>query len=349
MKNRKIITIFLATMLIMSCETNYRMVTVLERNGQANREVYASGDSTFLAGNISKNPFLFEITPDWNITPLDTIIEHDFWGSEQKLNVKVGKHANSIEQYSKEIRCSENNLSLASPDESLSKKFRWFYTNFSFKATYKQLKYEVPISIENYLSKEEQILFTQGNVSDYKSFNGVEINKCLNEINEKFIKWYKHNCFEISLECIKKFTTNYILDSDTDKIYKNISNAEQIDPQILCVALDSFYVTTYFSEIYNNNEQILNECFESSVSVAEQTTNNISYELVIPGKLIETNAPAINSDTLIWKVDGMRLLFENYTLTAEYRVVNTWAFILSGLILIVLIGSIISVFTRRKH
>ena len=73
----------------------------------------------------------------------------------------------------------------------------------------------------------------------------------------------------------------------------------------------------------------------------------ISYELVIPGEVINTNASIIKSDTLVWKVNEMRLLFDDYTLTAEYRVINSWAIIIVALLLIVAIWGVI-VLIRKK-
>jgi hypothetical protein len=37
----------------------------------------------------------------------------------------------------------------------------------------------------------------------------------------------------------------------------------------------------------------------------------------------------------------MRLLFDDYTLSTEYRIANKWTFLLSGLIIIFAIGSLV--------
>jgi hypothetical protein len=176
MKTIKIIFAVASTALIVSCSTYYRMVTTLERDGSAHRDIYALGDSAFIAGNSSKNPFLFDLSTDWSVTCFTTSIKHNFFGDESELNVKISKDATYIEQYSKEMQYSEEVLSLAAPEELLFKKFRWFYTNYSFKAVYKQLQYEAPVPIGNYLSEEEQRLWTQGGMNNYKAANGFEMN-----------------------------------------------------------------------------------------------------------------------------------------------------------------------------
>ena len=44
-----------------SCGTYYRMVSKVNSDGSMHREVYAYGDSAFLAGDRTHNPFLFRI------------------------------------------------------------------------------------------------------------------------------------------------------------------------------------------------------------------------------------------------------------------------------------------------
>ena len=356
MKTIKIILAIILLVFIVSCKSKtsyYKMVSIFDRKGNVHRELYAFGDSAFMAGNISNNPFLFELDSDWHIHRFDTIIRYNFFGNEEKLNVKIIKDATSIENYAKDIRCDEKNRSLTVPEESLIKKSGWFYTNYSFQAVYKKFQYNLPVPIDDYLNKEEQILWTQGNMDDYKIMNGMEMNDYLSEIAEKFWKWHGCNRFEISLEIIKKQVQNYDLDSDKEKIYKQAiafvdKESIAIDPKTLSEVLDSFYKTNYFSKQYNTYKEIWDEDFQTTFAIEEILMNVISYELVLPDKTVQTNAPIISSDTLTWKIDGMRLLFDDYTLTAEYRVMNRWAFGISGLLVLVAVGSGVLV-VRRKN
>jgi len=354
MKPVKIIISILAILLVVSCETRYRMVTTLERNGKVHREVYAFEKGLgFSARDTSKNQFLFHLSPDWKVTCSDTVIKYNFFGDESEYKIKISKDANSIEQYSLEIQYDEDMQPYAAPEESLVKKFRWFYTHYSFKTVYKKLKYDAPVSIDDYLTKKEQILWTQGNMSDLKVMNGTEMNDYLDKINDDFLEWCSRNFFEISFESIKKLTTKYDLDTAKEHIYKKIRKekieAFDIEPETVCTFLDSFYVTIYFSNLYKTNKETIDKDFQrlTSISIFDMG-NTISYELVIQGKLIKTNAPIVASDTLIWKVNGMRLLFEDYTLTAEYRMANIWAFIFAGLIIIIAIGSFILLRIRNR-
>lgn len=356
MKTIKILLLIaLVVALMVSCNTYYRMVTTLDRDGNAYREVYTKGDSAFLAGDLSQNPYLFDISSGWHVDRLDSAVKYNFFGEEVSFNVVVRQSVSSIDLLSKNLRYKENLKSLAAPKESLSKKFRWFYTNYIFTGVYEKLIYQVPVSIDKYLTKDEQKLWTQGDFSNYKALNGAEMNDLLGEIEGKFMEWYAHNCFELSLASIKKFSIgNDLSDSDKDKIYKqirgdrNCNSLDDIDPKSVCKALDLFYQTNNYSQSYNAQKNLIDKEFEASASVILLLGNQISYELIVPGEILESNSPIVNANTLTWKIDGVRLLLDDYTLTAEYRVANVYAFILSGLVVIVAIMSGLLLLRKKR-
>lgn len=339
MNTIKTISIILIAILMASCESYYRVVTRLDRDGKAYREIYAKGDPDFLTGDKSKNPYLFDVS-DWNVVKLDSAGKYNFFGEEKDINVKIEKTVASIDLFSKGLRYDENKKSFAVPEENLSKEFRWFYTNYKFTGVYKKVAYEVPVSIDKYLTKEEQKIWSQGDFSKYKALNGSELNDKLGDLESKFIEWYSRNSFELSLESIKKYSNQNISDADKDAMYKQMQENYQIvssyaTPESVCNAIDAFYKTSSYSQLYSTKKEAIEEDFDNLGSFVNTLSKVISYELIVPGQIVDSNSPIIASDTLTWKVDGIRILFDDYTLSAEYRIVNIWAFVLSGLIVVV--------------
>ena len=170
-------------------------------------------------------------------------------------------------------------------------------------------------------------------MSHFTQMNGLEMNDYLDGLCEKFGEWHRRNRFTVSFDGIKKWTEHYDLDTDKEKIYTQTiafvqHEANNIVPEALSKVLDSFYRTTYFSKLYNTYGETLDHDFETTFAIEEVVLSNmISYELVTP------------SGALIWKVDGIRLLFDDYILTAGYRVMNKWGFVVTGLLIIVALGS----------
>ena len=90
MKTNNLIVAIVILFSMASCQTSYRMVSRIKTDGSLYREVYAYGDSAFLAGDRAENPFLFQIDSDtWQLVGLGSSIKFNFWGNEQELNVKV--------------------------------------------------------------------------------------------------------------------------------------------------------------------------------------------------------------------------------------------------------------------
>lgn len=352
MKYLKVILVIFVLLLATSCGAYYRMITVIDKNGNVKREIYAHGSKDVSADGFTKNPFLFTPDATWDMNVFDSVVSYNFFGEVKEMNVRISKQVKSIEQFTQDINVYKNERALAVPDEILLKKRGWFFTRYLFKALYHKFIYDPPVSVDNYLSKEEQMLWSQGNLNNYNLMNGSEMSDYLNSIKGKFMKWYGYNLFETSLICIKKLAENYDFDGDREKIYRQVieligDDLTKIDPGFICNVLDSYYNTRYFSKLYKTNDVILDDDFDQAVAIESQIPDVVSYELVIQGTIIQTNAPIVENNTLIWKVDGMRLLFDDFTLTAEYRAVNRWAFWVTGVLLIGAVVSCIVLFKKK--
>jgi hypothetical protein len=133
MKNLKVIIAILALIFATSCETYYRMITVLDKNGNAYREIYTHGNKAFMCGDNVETPFLFDLDSTWCMHRLDSAIHYNFFGETEMLNVKVSKRATSIEKKTKNMCYDENKRSFAAPEESLVKKTDGFIQNIHLK------------------------------------------------------------------------------------------------------------------------------------------------------------------------------------------------------------------------
>ena len=354
MKTIKITWLACIALSMISCQTYYyRMVTKIDRDGKVQRDIYTDDDP-------SDETFLFD-TEGWECVRLDSSMVHNFFGhanyiegtGEITLYTKVSKQANSIDQFSKEIRTEKNKKFLAAPEESLQKEFRWFYTHHTLTCVYKKFDHPIPVPIDNYFTKEEQRFITQGDMSAYKGFNGLEISAIFESIEPTLSQWFAHNWFEIVIGLLQTLEQDYDrLEADKEVIFTTYLREGDLDFMLgdtIFNALNNFYNTTRFYELAVANAELFEkerDYYESIFKLLHYII--ISYELVIPGKLLTTNAHVINADTLAWKVNGIRMLTDDYLLTATYRTTNRWAFALTGIILLTAIGSIFLLIRQRR-
>ena len=55
--------------------------------------------------------------------------------------------------------------------------FRWFYTYYIYTATYKELQDKGPVPLDNYLNKEEQMIWLQGNDDAFRGMKAGSRNE----------------------------------------------------------------------------------------------------------------------------------------------------------------------------
>lgn len=341
MKTLRITFASLLTIGLVSCGPYYRVVTSVDRDGSTMREIYAHGDSAYMAGNEGgNNPFLFTVGSQWDVTRLTNTTARESFGAREQVNAMISRQANSISDYSESMDCSADKRSYAAPTESITDRFRWLYTDHYFEATYHKLEVQIPIPISDYLTPEEQMIWTQGSQGHFQGMNGVELNSMLDDIEGKFSRWHARNCFEVNLRNIAKLAQGYTFsEGDANLIFEMLyqKGADNMDAQSVCGALDGFYKTSYFAHLGREHSSRLADEFESASSFLDLIGTTINYELVLPGALLSSNSASISADTLSWKIDGMRILADDYRLTAEYRTMNIWSFVVTGLALMVII------------
>lgn len=350
-------------LLMASCSSNHRMVTQIYPDGQISREVYAYGDSAFMAGDNTHSPFLFSIR-GWQQIPLDASIpfvilgeKSNSLGKEDKLNVKVKRTWNIWENpllLTPEKKWLDP---LAVPQEKLEKHFRWFYTYYTFTCSYRQIEEKGPIPIEQFLNKQEQRLLFQGDLTDYQGMSGLELNDKLNDLTERFMKWYDESLYELRFETIEEWESKsgnkvFIskLKADKDAIKRAaMDKAKDTDLESIDMGelLDTFYQTTYFSTAYKKDKDQINLLFEEKCQPIELFGHQIKYELNMPGRLITANTSLREGDAPYWKVDAYRMLPGDYILEAQSRVPNIWAFVITGFLALFAICGML--YARRQR
>lgn len=346
MKKRMNIVMVALLTILASCSTNYQMVTRVHKDGTVEKEVWALADSAFLAGDSNHNPFLFRLGKDWEVEELDSCIETDFFGETGKLNLKACKTRNGLEGMDFFSAKEKWMRPLAVPKEKLEKHFRWFYTYYTYTCDFQEIKDKGPIPMDKYLSKAEQLFLSQGKADGYAGMNGVELINSLEDTEQRFLEWFYHTQFEMSYGIVEHFLKKtpaeltYLsrLEKDKEEIFRSDGNRKkemECSPEYICRLLDKRYQTAVFGNLYKDYARQMEQLFEEKCIATQLFEYQIKFELSMPGELLSSNTVSAEDGTLVWKVDAYRVLADNYRLQAESRVMNIWAFVLTGLLLAV--------------
>ena len=234
------------------------------------------------------------------------------------------------------------------PQETLTKHFRWFYTYYTYTGIYPELADKGPVPLKNYLNESEQRLWFQGDDTAYRGMNGLEMKELLDRLEKKFYDWYNRSLYELSFEVIRPFIAEidrgkYMsrLDEVKDSLYLGYQPKDDDpdpDPELICQLLDTHYHTDCFSLLYKEKQQEVDKRFDEETRPIELFGAVIQYELKMPGQMISAITTFRDREYLVWNVDAYRLLAGEYSLTARSRVPNVWAFILTGVLILLGIG-----------
>ncbi len=342
MKKNIWIGIITAGCLATACSsTYYEIETRIHSDGSTTRSAYAWADSAFLAGDSSHNPFLFPLE-GWNVEAPDSSFTSEAFRQYKQPNIRATRTVSSIDQFSLGVN-SDNPM--AAPQESVEKRFRWFYTYYTYTGVFREIADKGPVPLDKFLTKEEQALWFQGDLTTVQGMNGVEMKDVLDGLEKQFQKWYCQSLFEVSYEVVQttvQESPDKALNSRLTVIKDSIFAAhkdEEFNPEQLCTYLDEYLQTTHFEKLYQETGAKIEASFNEKCRTTQLFEYLIKYKMVLPGQILSSNTATMEGDALVWQVNAFRLLSGDYTLTAESRVSNTWAFVVTLLLLIVAIAA----------
>jgi hypothetical protein len=211
------------------------------------------------------------------------------------------------------------------------------------------------VSIDRYLSDAETRMWLQGDPDYFKGLNGIEIKERLDDVEKKFNQWMDINIYEIYYQEIvdhihliddPDITREKLLEVK-DSIYKLHKKDEDFMSEFNPKILDSTFHTNVFSGLFKKHEEIERK-IEQELSFIDHFDQHINYQLIMPGKVIHTNARAIHGDTLFWKINAYRFALYDYKIKVTSRKNNVMTMIISAVFVLFVILSIFSTILRKQ-
>jgi hypothetical protein len=312
----KIITALGMMSALSACSTTYLISTDIARDGSTTRELTEKRGT-------NKEPFLSDFDDTWTVNINDSV-------------TMMKKKTRNIGQLSEGFTFKEQNRPLATPVESLKKRFRWFYTRYDFKAVYPEITDKGEIPLNSYLDAPTAALWFRGDISAFRGMNGVELKETLDEADEAFARWFGRSIYEIYSDVVAEFTQDDQLSrrlaAEREKVFadnKKIIEPFELTIEEVCGILDNHFSTGYFAKLYDENKTAMESRAEELTKTIKLFETDILYSLAMPGEVVSTNGSLSSDGRLEWKVDGWRILASNYTLEASSRVPNYWAWIVT--------------------
>lgn len=372
MKTIHFILVTIVAVAIFGCKSGQfhpTYITGINPDGSCYKLIETDADSAFMVGDTAKsNPLGVDLDSLWKISwRLDTSefktnwplkswmpdTQPDTLRNKITLTVRAIRHYNSVEEMAKEFRFSKKHAwNPITPEYKFEKKFRWFYTYFTYSEVYPKLETFDKIPFERYLTPQEAEFWFNGNFGPIKGMNGIEIKDLTISIEDKFNRWFEHNIWEEEMTVL---TDNYHLlgkppvskerlISMKDSLF-NLFRGQENDKdgtKDLKSFLDKIFKTKEFSGLYEQPGNPV-KAYEDSIEKKDFLgfyEKSIDYNLILPGKIISAGNALNDGDTLKFNLDAYRMTYKDYEIKATSRKTNTWAFWITGLIVLLALGSL---------
>ena len=371
--------LFLGVLFAVSCNQPIDMITVINADGSCSRVLSEYADSAFVAGDksVGHNPFSVDLDSLWKLswTYNHSAVRTDFplsaktydsisdqrakSGRAQGPNAKDGllvfarRDYKSVAEMDQLFRFKKTDAwSKFKVKHSLDTKFRWFYSYYTYKEIYPKIQTGFEVPIERFMTKEEAMFWFTGKPDILQGMNGIEIEEYMNRLESDYDKWFQLNSwndeYKVLIQNYDKISNKPVskenLTALRDSIFK-INAGSDKDFQMM-EKLNKFFKTTAFSPLWEGKNSPMTK-FEDNYKSAliDLVEHTVSYKLVLPGKVIQSNNAVIHGDTLCWNLTGYRMIPGDYSIEAQSRKANVWAFILTGIVLVAVGGLVL----KRKR
>ena len=324
----------LTALALASCdEWNVRMDTQVMRDGSCIRTVTTDDDGC--------------LTEDEGWEVLATKDSVDFFKNKIQ-GVTVSRKFDRVEDMNGSPALQIFGRPLKS-EATLDRKFKWFYTDYTFTETFRGWEDSFNIPITDYMSQDEASFWFTGYPELPKGITGKELDYVA-DISSNAEHWAFDVVWDIYFRSIAEYygqIKNPPVDRETflsmrDSVMKS-AYEEELDfwggtgDNNALKYLDRFFNTKVFTETDIPEAESYGEAlWYQSVGLGCLTA---SYTLKMPGKVIDAGRGQVENGVIQYGFGGDYLTVGDYTFTATSRAVNVWAFLLSGLILIIAVGS----------
>lgn len=343
------IVIVLIFLFIVGCGYEYKVNTIIYADGSCQRTLIVTSKDSI--DKFYEGDYPIPIDTTWNLEIMtdtnengDTVFIH-----------KASKFFESVKQLNRLYAEDSSMYSCVERTVILEKRFRWFYTFLNYTETYTKL-FDQP-SLTNYLdsthynyailSDDEQEKYLE------EHFDSIEAKQFDDEAEKGLNKWLEFTIINSCLDAVEKSAKNietwHINESEFIRKRDSIINLIDGDLDLFDDDDNLFDAVKRVFEIDSVLYQKLKKeknfeifmdkyIFWDHYLLDEEYLNSVA----MPGLIIETNCTKISDTNEVeWKVGWVKYFTDDYEMYVESRLINKWAFWVSGGFVLFLIFIII--------
>lgn len=257
--------------------------------------------------------------------------------TKKKWIVTYQKHFASSEQATTELAASSDTLFRIS--STSDKKFRWFYTYLYYADTYHSIN-RMALPPDDFIVPEDYLFIDRlpaegQTISRADSFYLAELNKRIFDVYGIRAIYEAHYDLNVKLIRESGLENRWIdtLEKHKENMYAHLVKHQDVPDNFMYRAIDSLGIPFPFGKMQNRYEELykLEDAKTSFINHASE--GKYTHVINMPWQVVRTNADSVADKRLQWNPPSIKFLLKDYTMYAESRKMNLWAFIASALVI----------------
>jgi len=332
MKTRNtLLSITLVLLLAFSACREVTVTTRINPNGTFTRIITVTGDSS----DVFAADLPFPVNDTWaRMSSKDTT-------DSTKYIMTYTKTFRNSDELNQEIKSDTGDYKGLERNISITKRFRFFFSYVTFKEVYKSAN---PFTILDYREQltEEELRWFSGMKTPYTPADSIRKDEAEDKVLAFLVASATSEVESIIQNGINRLNDPLLNSVDItvyhDSLYKKMEGFDIKEESDFTDCYLRWSGNAAFS-LLNNLEPPLFEDFEKKLAGLESIFELEGYTEVVemPGLITGTNSAMLKGNQVRWDFQAMYVIVRDLEMYAESRVINYWAFILAGIVMLALI------------
>ncbi len=319
------------------------LTTTVHPNGSLTRTMVFEGDSA----DIVENSLYMLVDEKWD-TAWYTV-------DKEKLKFVADRKFKNAREMNRILNPADTNRLQIRSEARLEKRFRWFFTYLDYTETMLATNPFKTIGAEEYLTENELRLIKMDDEQREKDTTYQE---------EEFAQAEKNFELFIARSVLVEFVSLFITTPElvtasglTKEEFENSREALLLHLQKnsdFTSLEDMLYETArYFDmEFIESLDEKYKDHYANMASklnfVQGLWDDKFTISLRMPGLMMDTGSKELVGNNSSWKIDPFKFYLDDFSMQCESRIVNTWAFVISGIIIIIALISISTGLLKKR-
>jgi hypothetical protein len=332
MKTQNIIlSLVIILVLFFSACREVTVTTKVNPDGTFTRIITVTGKDS---SEVAKPDLPFPVDETWaRLSSIDTIDSTIYivtytktFRSNNDLNAEIKSDTSKYKNLEKEI--------------TVTKRFRFFFSYLNFKEVYKSANPFTKLDYHDYLT-EEDIQWNSGLKIPVTAADSARQNEAEEKISTFFKKSFAAEIESVLIDGIKKLNNPLLKPEDVtmfhdslvmDFDWNKLGGIEIIDGYRELSGNEAF-------SLLNDLKPPLFEDFQKKYESFLNTVLLDGYTEIVemPGLITATNSAMLNGNQVRWEFQCGNVMVRDFEMSVESRVINYWAFVLAGVVMLALV------------